>query len=121
MQPHQVLILFGLFALVLGDAGKLQIKTSLENITILSNLSFSNLIFDHNRSILKPHGHERRWFGPPPAPVDDATWEAAKCKGRKFMAQMSYSDYDVGQMLPNPQTTAQSPWSFSAWFSPEHP
>jgi hypothetical protein len=120
MQLHQVLILFGLFALVLGDASKLQINTSPEDITNFSNSYFSNLIADHSGPLLRPHGYERRWFGPPPEPVDDAMWEAAKCKGRKFMAQMSYSDFDVGQMLPIPQTTAQSPWSFSAWFSPQH-
>lgn len=28
------------------------------------------------------------------------------------MTQMSLSDYDVGQMLPVPQSTAQSPWYF---------
>lgn len=29
------------------------------------------------------------------------------------MAQMSYSDYDVGQLLPTPQNTARSRWYFT--------
>lgn len=43
-------------------------------------------------------------------PADDATWNRYVCKGRKMLAQMSYSDFDVGQMLPGPANTAESPW-----------
>jgi hypothetical protein len=59
------------------------------------------------------HSHERRWAGPPPIPADDALWTAAKCKGRKFMAQMSWSDFDAGQTLPIPSTTVASPWRYT--------
>jgi hypothetical protein len=79
------------------------------------NLNLSSLFHEQDESNSNYSSHERRWAGPIPAPADDATWEAAKCKGRKFMAQMSYSDYDVGQMLPIPQISVQSPFSFSTY------
>jgi hypothetical protein len=44
--------------------------------------------------------------------ANDALWATSQCKGAKFLTQMSYSDYDVGQSLPNPANTAQSPWKF---------
>jgi hypothetical protein len=59
------------------------------------------------------HSHERRWAGPPPAPAGDDIWNTAKCKGRKFMAQMSWSDFDAGQALPVPANTVESPWRYS--------
>jgi len=58
--------------------------------------------------LLDPNG--AWWRGPPPV-ADDATWSKAVCKGTKMMAQMSYSDYDVGQLLPDPKDSVQSPWS----------
>jgi hypothetical protein len=57
----------------------------------------------------------KRWGGFPPFPAYDEAWNEAKCKGRKFMAQMSYSDYDAGQALPVPANTVQSPWRFSTY------
>ena len=45
-------------------------------------------------------------------PASDDLWARCICKGAKALTQMSYSDYDVGQSLPNRQDTAQSPWSF---------
>jgi hypothetical protein len=59
------------------------------------------------------HSHESRWAGPPPAPATGDLGNTAKCKGRKFMAQMSWSDFDAGQALPVPANTVESPWRYS--------
>lgn len=48
----------------------------------------------------------------PPAPASDAARDAAKRKGRKLVVQRSYSDYNIGQMLPFSGKTAQSQWYF---------
>ncbi|KAH5071318.1 hypothetical protein HBH96_010910 [Parastagonospora nodorum] len=53
------------------------------------------------------------WFKQPPPVADEATWSRAVCKGTKMMAQMSYSDYDVGQLLAEPKDSVQSPWSLA--------
>ena len=45
-------------------------------------------------------------------PASDELWASCMCKGAKGLTQMSYSDYDVGQSLPVPQPSAQSPWGF---------
>jgi hypothetical protein len=62
------------------------------------------------------HSHERRWAGQPPTPAGD-DWNTAKCKGRKFMAQMSWSDFDAGQALPVPANTVESRWRYSPYFN----
>jgi hypothetical protein len=118
MHIPQLLLLLRLFAFALCDTFRPQCNVTLKDFTDFPHLNFSNLFREHDEQDSKSSGHERRWSGPIPAPADDATWEAAKCKGRKFMAQMSYSDYDVGQMLPIPQLTAQSPFSFSTYSLP---
>ncbi|KAL6708397.1 hypothetical protein ACN47E_002660 [Coniothyrium glycines] len=60
------------------------------------------------------------------APASDDLWARCLCKGNKFLTQMSYSDYDVGQSLPVPATTAQSPWesadleTWGYYYEPAH-
>jgi hypothetical protein len=90
-------------------------SATLQDPANFPNLNLASLFHEQDEPNSNSSSHERRWAGPIPAPADDATWEAAKCKGRKFMAQMSYSDYDVGQMLPIPQISVQSPFSFSTY------
>jgi hypothetical protein len=99
-----------------SHAFKHHIGTSLQDFSKPKEFNASSLTFRHDNLVPNSTTPERRWTGPAPAPADDAAWEAAICKGRKFMAQMSYSDYDVGQSLPTPQSTAQSPFSFSLYF-----
>ncbi|KAF2832785.1 hypothetical protein CC86DRAFT_399450 [Ophiobolus disseminans] len=108
MQFTQNLLFFGLVALGLRE--------TLHDVTFsdfagLSNFKTSDLLSDSNGDSTS---HERRWApGPIPNPAANDVWEAAKCKEKKFMAQMSYSDYDVGQILPTPVNTAVSPWELN--------
>jgi len=108
MNLTQLLFLVALLAFVSAEASH---DTIFPALARLPNLNIPTLSSDHHDNVTH---HERRWTGAPPNPATDEVWEAAKCKGRKFMAQMSYSDYDVGQMLPTPANTAASPWNFSA-------
>jgi hypothetical protein len=98
-----------------SHAFKHHIDTSLYDFSKPNDFNTSRVTFRHDNLVPNSTTPERRWTGPAPAPADDAAWEAAICKGRKFMAQMSYSDYDVGQSLPTPQITVQSPYSFSLY------
>jgi hypothetical protein len=114
MRLLQTIAGFALLALALALAYvfNARLDTNLRDLSYSPSNNFSALISEYKPSRSDSTTHERRWAGPPPAPASDAVWESAKCKGRKFMAQMSYSDYDVGQLLPVPQTTAQSPWYY---------
>ena len=108
MHLTQLLLFVALLALVSAEASR---DTIFPNFATLPNLNISSASSDNHDNATH---HERRWTGAPPNPASDEVWEAAKCKGRKFMAQMSYSDFDVGQMLPTPANTAASPWNFRA-------
>jgi len=105
-----LVILLGLLPLIRGDVSERHIDAAGPNSSEISNLTFPAHVARHRYEDSVVPRQERRWNGPPPAPATDDVWEKMKCKGRKFMAQMSYSDFDVGQMLPVPQNTAQSPW-----------
>ncbi|KAH7096056.1 hypothetical protein FB567DRAFT_602176 [Paraphoma chrysanthemicola] len=108
----QLYSLLALLILVYGDNPDSSINSNYDLIE-LSSVDLSALASDSYDTISNSSHHERRWAGgivPPPA--TDEVWKRAKCKGRKFVVQMSYSDFDVGQMLPTPQNTAQSPWTF---------
>jgi hypothetical protein len=107
-----MVFLLGLLPLVLSDISRQHFDATIPNFFELSRLNISALFADYNEPQSKASNRERRWTGAPPVPASNDLWEKAKCKGRKFMAQMSYSDYDVGQMLPVPQNTAQSTWYF---------
>jgi hypothetical protein len=100
-------------ACVLGEALKQHFYVDSPDSTNPANLDLSAIFAAQAEPVSKPRSHQRRWGGFPPGPAGDALWNTAKCKGRKFMAQMSYSDYDAGQALPVPASTVQSPWRFS--------
>jgi hypothetical protein len=87
-----------------------QLDVRLSEPFLSANADLSALLQEHGDSNFTTN--ERRWLGDSPAPASNDVWERAKCKGRKFMTQMSYSDYDVGQCLPTTQNTARSPWYF---------
>jgi hypothetical protein len=113
MRPSlQLVVVLTLLLSVLGEVSKDISNGTPDNFSELSNLNISTLFVDHHEPSNEGTEHQRRWTCPIPAPASDDLWEKAKCKGRKFMAQMSYSDFDVGQALPVPQNTAQSPWCF---------
>tara|TARA_R110002003_G_scaffold56_4_gene5091 strand:- start:17813 stop:18145 length:333 start_codon:yes stop_codon:yes gene_type:complete len=107
LSPHlfQLLITAALLTLALTAASKPPLPLAHDPIALPNPILSNPDVISNSLSSL-----QRRWPGPPPPPAANAVWEAAKCKGRKFGAQMSYSDFDVGQMLPVPQNTAQSPW-----------
>jgi hypothetical protein len=115
MRSVQRTLAFALLAAAFGYLFTQQLNADPQDLYDLQNLNLSTLISRYKSSKTDLSAHERRWAGPPPAPASDSVWEAAKCKGRKFMAQMSYSDFDVGQILPVPQTTAQSPWYYGGF------
>jgi hypothetical protein len=108
----QLMVVLALLFPVLGKVSKDIFSGAPIESSELSNLNISALFVDHHEPGNDGPKHQRRWAGPIPAPASDELWEKSKCKGRKFMAQMSYSDFDVGQVLPVPQNTAQSPWYF---------
>jgi hypothetical protein len=112
MQFLFAVFLLGLLSLVTSDVSEQHFDPIVTDFFELSNQNISAFFADYNEPQSKPSNYERRWAGAPPAPASNDLWEKAKCKGRKFIVQMSYSDYDVGQMLPVPQNTAQSPWYF---------
>jgi hypothetical protein len=107
----QLVLMFALLFPVIGEVSKEIFSGAPVEFSELSNLDISTIFVDHHDGSEGPN-HQRRWAGPVPAPASDDLWEKSKCKGRKFMAQMSYSDFDVGQVLPVPQNTVQSPWYF---------
>lgn len=83
------------------------------DFTKLSNADISELFHCLSREDDRNSTLERRWAGGVIAePASEEMWEKFKSKVRKFVAQMAHSDFDVGQMLPRPATTAQSPWNF---------
>jgi len=106
-----LLILFlSLLSLTLGDASTPRREEPLPNPPP-SSTNITKLPYFSDPSLLTLLSPETGWYGAPPAPAADDVWKRYICKGRKMIAQMSYSDYDVGRMLPNPQTTAQSPYN----------
>jgi hypothetical protein len=113
MQFLGMALFLALLACVLGEALKQHFYVDSPDPTNPANLDLSAIFAAQAEPVSKPRSHQRRWGGFPPGPAGDALWNTAKCKGRKFMAQMSYSDYDAGQALPVPASTVQSPWRFS--------
>lgn len=86
------------------------------NVIGRQNTSFANPQIEPKANSSATLDFVRRWTGDQiPDPATDEVWERHKCKGRKLLLQMSLSDYDVGQMLPTPVNTAQSPWRFGKY------
>jgi hypothetical protein len=114
MRLFQVIAALALLQAFCGQTSTGQIDANPAKLTDMSGQTTvaTSFEFENDNPGFEAPSHGRRWMGAPPAPASDAVWEKAKCKGRKFMMQMSLSDYDVGQMLPTPQDTAQSPWYF---------
>ncbi|KAH8727694.1 hypothetical protein GQ44DRAFT_770251 [Phaeosphaeriaceae sp. PMI808] len=106
----QILHLVALAAAVpaIDDASGLHTNITIQGLLETAGFNFSTIISQHDDRSCKHSNHEKR--APPPA--TDQVWELSKCKGRKFMAQMGYSDFDAGRMLPVPQTTIASPWQY---------
>ncbi|KAH3980431.1 hypothetical protein HBH64_030150 [Parastagonospora nodorum] len=109
-----VIILVACITLVVGDAGHARHEKLLEKIANFPDSSF-------REQLQTLHSSVHHFSGPQiggtatelPEPATDAMWNTAVCKGRKMIAQMSYSDYDVAQLLPNPKDTVQSPWGYA--------
>jgi hypothetical protein len=114
MQLLQVVFPFVLLAGALGDISTSKSHVDSPDYSDPVALNISTLLNAPENKILKVHLN-RRWGSFPPWSAYDEAWNDAKCKGRKFMAQMSYSDYDAGQALPVPANTVQSPWRFSTY------
>jgi hypothetical protein len=116
----RLLLFFGLLASVISNAPQEHVNVIRADY-IAPNQNRSTQFFAEDEPISNSHRHERRWGGFPPGPAYDDVWNAAKCKGRKFMAQMSYSDFDAGQALPVPANTVQSPWRYSMYLTIRNP
>jgi hypothetical protein len=112
MWLYPAIAAFALLAAALGDVFNSHFDTDLQGLSHLPPDNTSNPISTYTPSASDLSAHSRRRAGPHPAPADDTTWSTSKCKGRKFLAQMSYSDADVGRPLPVPQASAQSPWYY---------
>ncbi|KAH5158172.1 hypothetical protein HBH69_074870 [Parastagonospora nodorum] len=112
-----LVVLLGLLLSVRSDVSAHHVDAAIPDSSQISNLIFPAHVARPGGENSTVISHKRRWNGPPPAPAADDVWEKMKCKGRKFMAQMSYSDFDAGQMLPVPQNTAQSPWYLAHLYS----
>lgn len=104
----QLFFLASLTPFVLSNVSQQQLDLNAMDFSELSNLNISALFADHNEPDTETSSHHKRWAGPISAPTSDDMWEKSKCKGCKFMAQKSYSNFDAGQVLPVPQYTAQS-------------
>jgi len=106
-----IVVLVAWIALVVGDTSHVRHEKLIDKIAKFSESSFQEPLQTLNSSF-------RHIYGPQiggtaaelPEPATDAEWNTAVCKGRKMLAQMSYSDYDVAQLLPTPKDTVQSPW-----------
>jgi hypothetical protein len=107
----RILLLCGLVALASCHAAR-PIIDSIEDFARLSNVDIFDLFSDVDHLNANHSSIEPRWNGDPPAPASDDVWDKVLCKGRKFVTQMSYSDYDVAQSLPTPAVTAASSWYF---------
>ena len=116
------ILLLGLLNFALGDAGSLRRNNGSPSSTATpSNDTSSFRYFDDSSDLNPLAGPQFAWHGEPPSPASDQVWSRYKCKGRKMLLQMSLSDFDVGQMLPSPQTTAQSPWFSCQYPFSSHP
>jgi hypothetical protein len=113
MYPPMVVLLLAWVTLVVGDASHVQREDQFNGNTSLSDSNIRQRLSKLNLSIHDITGPKFAGAAAVAAvePADDEVWAKAVCKGKKMVAQMSYSDFDVGQLLPVPQTTAQSPWS----------
>lgn len=108
------IIFASLFALVLSDVATRDDLRPLHDIsnssaTVKSDRpSYLDSLpgFDHPKPQLS-------WNGDPAASASDEIWKRFVCKGTKMVTQMSWSDCDVGQALPTPQSTAKSPYEVS--------
>jgi hypothetical protein len=113
MHVSILLMLVAWITVVVGDAGHVQQEAAVHAL-LITNKSTDTALRKSSASygLLKPNA---AWFKQPPPFADEATWSRAVCKGTKMMAQMSYSDYDVGQLLAEPKDSVQSPWSLGNW------
>jgi hypothetical protein len=107
----QIFVLYSFVVIVLC-AISTSSSLALLDFANLSDASISELFANHVNTNLRNTDHERRWAGPSPNPATQEVWKNFKCKGRKFVAQVSYSDYDIGQILPTAANTAASPRFF---------
>jgi hypothetical protein len=108
-------LFLGLVKSAIGDATPLLSNDLRRNCTLLRSCNRTGLSSgsgDTGFSVPQPQLAGTPGFpGLVPEPASDEDWSRYLCKGRKMMAQMSYSDHDVAQLLPTPKTTVQSPWA----------
>jgi len=109
--PDVVVLLLAWITPVVGDASHVPREDLFNGNTDLSDSHTQQRLSRLNLSIHELPGSQFAGTADVDEPAEDEVWEKAICKGKKMVAQMSYSDFDVGQLLPVPQTTAQSPWS----------
>jgi hypothetical protein len=104
---------YALLAFTVAGATEPQPQRHLQDSAFDPDFNITSLLANWARTSGDSTRPERRWFGgTPPAPASAADFARYACKGKKMLAQMSYSDQDVGAMLPVPQNTAKSPWTY---------
>jgi hypothetical protein len=108
-----VIVLFALLAFTAADATEQRPNRLLQESDFNPDFNITSLLTGWSQKNGDSPMPERRWYGgTPPAPASAADFARYACKGKKMLAQMSYSDQDVGAMLPVPQNTAKSPWTY---------
>lgn len=84
-----ITLLFLFLGLLTPTFGGPSHPVSYSEFANLSNPVLSTLFADYDKPIAITSAGERRWAnGVLPNPATNQAWETAKCKGRRFMAQM---------------------------------
>lgn len=113
MRLNTLLLFATWLALAIGELASHLHYDSVQNLTSLE-------LVNETRSLTSGAEPSTPFDGPQTAgwtekeqAADDELWKRYVCKGKALMAQMSWSDYDVGQAARPPRDTAQSPWEHS--------